>query len=259
MDLHRHPFRFQAVPTWEIREQSIPQHLLYLILGGSCSAILEGQRFLLTAGQFCWINPGARFCLASRGMDDLPTLCRFRFSVQRGILNFRLPWKFRVGDEALDMLEWARALVAEAERPGPFAVDRMKSLAVLIAVHVFEQGRVQKAKESSKLARSLCDRLMRMVAEHPEKRYTPPQLARECGLSSDYFTRLFRNSFGIPPKEWLLKQRLRSASALLSESDSRVSEIAQQLGYEDLYLFSRQFRKEFGSSPRAWRRAHSMH
>ncbi|MFA7345681.1 MAG: AraC family transcriptional regulator [Terrimicrobiaceae bacterium] len=87
---------------------------------------------------------------------------------------------------------------------------------------------------------------------------SPGDLARLAGLSTDYFTRQFKHSFGVSPREWMVRQRLRQAAGLLAETDERISEIALRLGYPDVFLFSRQFKAGFGSSPQHWRSIHAV-
>lgn len=253
VDMFGHPFRFRAGSDWDTTQKKLDQHLLYLILSGSCYAVLEKQRFTLAAGQFCWITPGCEFRLHARAPKEHPVLCRFRFELTAGSISYTLPWNFRIGSDAHSMLEWSRALVTEAEHPGRFAAEIVASYALLISTRIFEQTSSRPAEELPRLPRDLCEKVTQLVLEHPEKRYRPADLAKLCGLSSDYFSRLFRSAFGVSPKQWLLKQRLRSAASLLRETDQRISEIAEHLGYDDFYLFSRQFKQEYGNSPRQWR------
>lgn len=54
--------------------------------------------------------------------------------------------------------------------------------------------------------------------------------------------------------EWLVRERLRWAAQRLSESDIAIGDLARQLGYPDIFSFSRQFKQVHGVSPRAHRR-----
>jgi len=82
---------------------------------------------------------------------------------------------------------------------------------------------------------------------------TTRTLADAVGLSPDYFARVFRRTFGVAPKSWIVQQRVRHAALLLTESSLSISEIADRLGFSNPYLFSRQFRQTMGKSPRAYR------
>ncbi len=84
---------------------------------------------------------------------------------------------------------------------------------------------------------------------------TPGTLARSCGFSPGHFSRIFRQQFGCTPQRYLLQRRIDHARHLLQESDLAVRQIAQSLGYRDVYFFSRQFKALVGQPPAAFRRA----
>jgi AraC-like DNA-binding protein len=79
-------------------------------------------------------------------------------------------------------------------------------------------------------------------------------LARVCGLSRRYFTRLLRATYGVSVRRWILAQRLRHGANLLVQSQRPVAEIARELGYVDSALFCRQFKTLYGVSPLRHRR-----
>lgn len=83
----------------------------------------------------------------------------------------------------------------------------------------------------------------------------PPvaDLAREAGLSAAHFSRVFRRFTGQSPKEFLLRARLARGQHLLRETAMTVTEIAERLGYSDVFFFSRQFKQKTGLSPLAYR------
>jgi AraC-like DNA-binding protein len=57
----------------------------------------------------------------------------------------------------------------------------------------------------------------------------------------------------VAPKTWLVRRRIHHAALRLDESDDPVSVVASDLGYPDLFLFSRQFKMVMGRSPRHYR------
>jgi AraC-like DNA-binding protein len=65
---------------------------------------------------------------------------------------------------------------------------------------------------------------------------------------------VFRRSFGVSPRRWLMQERIRLAARRLCDSTMSVSAIAQDFGYADVYPFSRQFKDVMGQSPLAYRR-----
>lgn len=80
-----------------------------------------------------------------------------------------------------------------------------------------------------------------------------PDMAAELRLSPAHFSRLFRQVIGQSPMQFLLQQRLAHARHLLRETDLSIGEIAGQLGYRDLFFFSRQFTQKEGVTPTQFR------
>jgi len=75
------------------------------------------------------------------------------------------------------------------------------------------------------------------------------RLARVSGVSQAHFARSFKSAFGVPPHRYLLTRRLERAKALLRDTDTPVTEIAFQTGWNSLGTFGRTFRDVLGASP----------
>jgi AraC-like DNA-binding protein len=58
------------------------------------------------------------------------------------------------------------------------------------------------------------------------------------------------------PREAKQAARIESAKSFLRNSDHSVTRIAELLGYCDIYLFSRQFKRHTGQTPTEWKRGH---
>jgi AraC family transcriptional regulator len=80
------------------------------------------------------------------------------------------------------------------------------------------------------------------------------QIASEFELSVSHFSRAFRVSTGLPPHQWLLRQRVNTAKRLMSVRDLPLSEIAISAGFANQSHFTRVFSSVVGVSPAAWRR-----
>lgn len=79
------------------------------------------------------------------------------------------------------------------------------------------------------------------------------ELADICKLNRSYFSKLFRESMGCPPQEFLIRLRLSKAADLMKGTDFSIGEIAVRCGYPNQLHFSRAFKKRYGIPPREWR------
>ena len=79
------------------------------------------------------------------------------------------------------------------------------------------------------------------------------QLAEKAGVSEVYFRRLFRQAYGVAPKQYILEIRLRRARQLLAESRMPIGAVAAECGFASLYHFSRAFHAAEGLSPSEYR------
>lgn len=80
-------------------------------------------------------------------------------------------------------------------------------------------------------------------------------LAAEAAMSPYHFLRVFRRVVGMSPRQYQLRQRLSRAAVALRAGDMPVVQVALAAGFGDLSSFDRMFKREFGRTPRAWRRA----
>lgn len=78
-------------------------------------------------------------------------------------------------------------------------------------------------------------------------------LAEHAGLSVSRFTELFRKHKGTSPIDYIIRLRITRASELLRTSESRVTDVAHAVGFDDSNYFSKVFKKVVGKSPRTYR------
>ena len=84
------------------------------------------------------------------------------------------------------------------------------------------------------------------------------QLASISNMSLRAFERQFRATFHLTPQKFLRKLRLRIASRALMHTDESLSEIALKCGFADQSHFSREFRRQFGRTPRDYREHYKL-
>jgi AraC-like DNA-binding protein len=84
-------------------------------------------------------------------------------------------------------------------------------------------------------------------------------LAAIARLSSSYFSRAFKGSFGKAPHAFIIERRIVRAQQEMLSADDPLSQIAIACGFADQAHLSRAFRRLTGRTPHAWRRARRPH
>jgi AraC family transcriptional regulator len=75
-------------------------------------------------------------------------------------------------------------------------------------------------------------------------------IAAHINMSRFHFCRLFKESMGITPYQYLLQMRIEQAKQLLLQSSASVAEIAAEAGFADQSQLSRHFKRIVGVSPK---------
>ncbi len=108
-----------------------------------------------------------------------------------------------------------------------------------------KRGRVLDARQR--------DAIRSFLLDHLDDGPSPEDLARVVGLSADYFSRVFRQTYGSAPRIYLKEERIRRAADLLLETEMSNRDICEQLKINDASLFCAQFRKLYGCTPQEYR------
>lgn len=90
------------------------------------------------------------------------------------------------------------------------------------------------------------------------KRLTTDEIAEFFNYSSAHFSVLFKQKTGLSPIDYFIKIKIRHACQLLTQSNLIIKEIAEKVGYDDPFYFSRIFKKITGNSPIEYKRNHYM-
>lgn len=93
-----------------------------------------------------------------------------------------------------------------------------------------------------------------MMLDHLDTGISVTVLADACALSRSHFTRKFKASTHLSPKEWLRQQRIDKSKQLLESSRMMLTQIAVECGFSDQPHFCRTFSKAEGMTPLAWQR-----
>lgn len=92
------------------------------------------------------------------------------------------------------------------------------------------------------------------LEEHAHREIDLDAVSQQAGLSPFHFLRLFARVLGVTPHQYLVRCRLRRAARLLADPARSITDVAFDVGFQDLSNFVRTFRRAAGVSPRAFRR-----
>jgi AraC family transcriptional regulator len=93
------------------------------------------------------------------------------------------------------------------------------------------------------------------IDEHLSELISLATLARLVRLSTFYFCRAFKQSFGVPPHRYHTNRRIEQAKVLLASRKHSVTEIGLSLGFSESSAFTAAFRKATGQTPSSYHRS----
>lgn len=96
--------------------------------------------------------------------------------------------------------------------------------------------------------------VMDYLARNYNKSVTCEDLSENFHFTTDYLTRKMKEYAGTTPWQYIQKVRVDKAMELLSNTDYTMSYIANSIGYDDLSVFYKAFKKLAGTAPGIWRR-----
>jgi len=125
-----------------------------------------------------------------------------------------------------------------------------KTMEILTRVHALSLGETLRAPRNEDLLRETCW----LLNDSLHRKFDFAAHAKERGLSYSSFRRLFKDHTGLPPHQYLLELRIRKARRLLTDTTLSVEAIADELGFDSSFYFSRCFKQRTGLAPRNFRK-----
>lgn len=89
-----------------------------------------------------------------------------------------------------------------------------------------------------------------------QAKFNCAELARLCNVSLRHLERYFDEAFHVSPKYWLQDLRMRASAQMILQKKSQ-KEIASGLAFSDVPHFVREFKRQYGCTPKAYLRIES--
>ena len=93
------------------------------------------------------------------------------------------------------------------------------------------------------------------VQNRLDQTITVGQLAAEAGMSSSHFARVFKETLGSTPMQYVMAYRIEQAVKMMDDAEHPLGDIALVCGFADQAHFTRSFKQVLGKTPRAYRSA----
>ena len=122
--------------------------------------------------------------------------------------------------------------------------------------YLTQSAKSKKLVQSSKMSDYYIKEAINYIEQNFQNNITIEDIAAVCGINRSYFGKIFRNSIGRSPQEFLMNYRMVKATELLKLTSLSIAEIGSAVGYENQLHFSRAFKTIYGVSPREWRNQH---
>ncbi len=148
------------------------------------------------------------------------------------------------------------ALWRELEQQAPSGKLYAQTAAQMIAVHLlrhYSSTEVCVQERSQRLTRRQVQGVTDFILAHLSQDISLEALAQQIGFSPYHFARLFRQTTGESPHQFILRQRTEKARHLLKMTDMSLAHIALESGFANQSHFTRIFKHRLGLTPRAYR------
>lgn len=240
------------------------------ILSGKGSYIVNGITYQVEAGDFIICNPGVKHqCIVTNSKEPtVEFICGctgFHFKnmppnsiiLKDGgyLLHTNAELRQEINKHCYEMLA-----ENDANKPGKCFMLKARLMQILLLVvrEVCDKDDTEtKGCNFESYSKSYAvKRIINYLNENYEHKISLEQIAHNMYLSPVYISKIFKEETGESPINYLIKIRLEKARDILIHSDSRsIKNIANSVGYDDVYHFSKLFKKYYGVAPLYYKRS----
>ncbi|MGP0094334.1 MAG: helix-turn-helix domain-containing protein [Xanthobacteraceae bacterium] len=222
---------------------------------GSFGYRARGESFELVAGSILVGHPGDEYvCTHEHDCGDECLSFHLVSALVAAIDDRPAVWRTGCVPPLPELMVLGELAQASAQGGSDIGLDEVGLLLVARFVELVS-GRKQKPPKTSARDRRRAVEAALWIDAHAHQPIDLERAAAQVEVSPFHFLRLFSNSLGVTPHQYLVRSRLRRAARFLADDVRPITDIALDVGFGDLSNFVRTFHRAAGVSPRSFRRA----
>jgi AraC family transcriptional regulator len=253
-------------PSSELADVMYKRHVIAVTVGHSITWEFkkEGRfrRFLKARGAISFFpshQPFSGWLKVERSV-----FANFLFLALDPVFVSRVAEGLELDSDRIELVEQRRSTdptihhIAMALRAGiqsGAALDRMygEALSTALAVHLLREygtAVLGPKRQYGGLPREKLVRAVEYIQDQLDSDLTVSGIAQAVYMSPYHFTRLFKESTGQSPHQYVVEARVRKAKELLTTGKFTISEVAFHVGFADQSHLTRHFKRVFGLPPK---------
>jgi AraC family transcriptional regulator len=157
------------------------------------------------------------------------------------------------GQQDLQLYQIAMLLLAELHSGGIMGRLYVESLTQVLAIHLLRHYSTVTRTITSQnrtLTRTQLQQAIDYIHTYLDRDLSLVELAEVINISPVYFARLFRQTIGTSPHQYVIQQRVERAKEMLLKTDLAIADIALEVGFSSQSHLTRQFKRVTGMTPR---------
>lgn len=133
--------------------------------------------------------------------------------------------------------------------------EAMSRVLLVKLLQRYGKRRPEETEMSARFTSEHYKRVLVYVRSHLDKTITVDELASQAGMSPAHFARVFKETVGSTPMQFVMAYRIEQAMKMMGQENDPLGTIALDCGFSDQAHFTRSFKKVTGQTPRAYRTA----
>lgn len=146
--------------------------------------------------------------------------------------------------------EYVYQLIKYSSEPGSFSIFQVKVIFINLIKEILEQSKKHLDDKNT----MIIPKAIAFIHENFAEEFSIAELAEMLGIERRRFSELFEQYKGLSPIQYITEYRIRIAREMLRVGQHSIAEIAEKVGYQDHFYFSRVFKKHVGMSPSKYRK-----